>query len=301
MAIYRQIQISFWQDGFVEDLAPEEKYFYFYLLTNSRTAQCGIYEFNKRIAEAETGYSRETIDKLLKEFEQHGKILYCEKTKEIIILNWVKYNFINSRNTMCCMNKELKAIKNKNFINILYKKCLSMGYSVKTVFKDIVLDIVGEEKKGQVNTEKNNGNEENKGEDISCHTPEKNIVLSFSKGAYKDLGEEEIQEKTYIQKASSNTESELLREFNKNIHKASTRDMEKLNFWKKDFEEQVIIQGIYEAVKYKAPHIGYLESVLKNWKAVNVVTLKDLKKLKHISYEKDEYERSNEAAYRYLD
>ena len=109
MAIYRQIQTLFWQDGFVSELTPEEKYFYFYLLTNSRTTQCGIFELNKRIVEAETGYNRETIEKLIKRFEEYGKIIYCKETREIIILNWIKYNFINSRNTICCINKELKA------------------------------------------------------------------------------------------------------------------------------------------------------------------------------------------------
>lgn len=28
MAVYRHIHIDYWQDGFVLDLTPEEKYFY---------------------------------------------------------------------------------------------------------------------------------------------------------------------------------------------------------------------------------------------------------------------------------
>ena len=146
MAIYRQIQTLFWQDGFVSELTPEEKYFYFYLLTNSRTTQCGIFELNKRIVEAETGYNRETIEKLIKRFEEYGKIIYCKETREIIILNWIKYNFINSRNTICCINKELKAVKNTSFIDLLYKSCLQRGYDVQAIFKDITLDRVEESK-----------------------------------------------------------------------------------------------------------------------------------------------------------
>ena len=49
MAVYRHIHIDYWQDGFVLDLTPEEKYFYIYLMTNSKTSQCGIYELPKRI------------------------------------------------------------------------------------------------------------------------------------------------------------------------------------------------------------------------------------------------------------
>ena len=63
MAVYRQIQVSFWQDTFVLDLTPEEKYFYLYLMTNSKTRQCGVYEVSRRVMELETGYNRETVEK----------------------------------------------------------------------------------------------------------------------------------------------------------------------------------------------------------------------------------------------
>ncbi|EPZ58919.1 putative phage replication protein [[Clostridium] sordellii ATCC 9714] len=87
MAVYRHIHIDFWQDGFVLDLTPEEKYFYMYLMTNSKTSQCGIYELPKRIMETETGYNRETIEKLISRFKEYEKIIYCEETKEIFLLN----------------------------------------------------------------------------------------------------------------------------------------------------------------------------------------------------------------------
>ena len=74
MAVYRHIHIDYWQDGFVLDLTPEEKYFYIYLMTNSKTSQCGIYELPKRIIETETGYNRETVDKLLNRFVEYKKL-----------------------------------------------------------------------------------------------------------------------------------------------------------------------------------------------------------------------------------
>lgn len=45
MAVYRNVQVNFWQDDFVLDLTPEERYFYVYLLTCSKTTQCGIFLF----------------------------------------------------------------------------------------------------------------------------------------------------------------------------------------------------------------------------------------------------------------
>ena len=90
MAVYRHIHIDYWQDGFVLDLTPEEKYFYIYLMTNSKTSQCGIYELPKRIIETETGYNRETVDKLLNRFIDYKKIVYCEETREVFLMNWNK-------------------------------------------------------------------------------------------------------------------------------------------------------------------------------------------------------------------
>ena len=51
-----------------------------YLLTCSKTTQCGIFPFPKRLAEMETGYNRETVDKLVQRFVDYGKILYDADT-----------------------------------------------------------------------------------------------------------------------------------------------------------------------------------------------------------------------------
>lgn len=127
MAKYRQIHIEFWQDGFVLDLTPEEKYFYIYLMTNSKTSQCGIYELPKRIVETETGYNRETVEKLLKRFVDYGKIEYEESTREIFIVNWLKYKPVKSPKVFECVRKELTGVKTKRFIESFYKTCLQYG------------------------------------------------------------------------------------------------------------------------------------------------------------------------------
>ncbi|ENQ3077378.1 DnaD domain protein [Bacillus cereus] len=124
MAVYRNVQVNFWQDDFVLDLTPEERYFYIYLLTCSKTTQCGIYPLPKRLAEMETGYNRETVDKLLQRFIEYGKILYDAKTKELYIQNWLRYNPITSPNVEKCVLRELKTVKSKQFVQMFLQKCL---------------------------------------------------------------------------------------------------------------------------------------------------------------------------------
>lgn len=133
MATYRQVQTSFWQDGFVLDLTPEEKYFFLYLMTNSKTTQCGIYELPKRIIETETGYHRETVDKLRNRFIEYGKVAYNDSTKEIMMLNWLKHNRINSPKVKACIRKELKGVKHKPFVEVFQALCKEYGYGIDTV------------------------------------------------------------------------------------------------------------------------------------------------------------------------
>lgn len=116
LAVYRPIQISYWQDPFVISLTPEEKFFYLYLMTNSKTTQCGIFELPVIIIKMETGYNEETIKKLIQKFVDYGKIKYDTETNTVFLLNWIKYNQINSVNICKCVVGELKNTKNKSFV-----------------------------------------------------------------------------------------------------------------------------------------------------------------------------------------
>ena len=120
MAVYRQIQTSYWQDDFILNLTPEEKYFYLFLLTNSKTKQCGIYQLPIQVIVFETGYNQETVEKLLKRFIDYGKIVYSTRTREIGIINWRKYNPMESPKTKTCVLKELKEVKDNTLINKIY-------------------------------------------------------------------------------------------------------------------------------------------------------------------------------------
>ena len=130
MAVYRHIHIDYWQDGFVLDLTPEEKYFYIYLMTNSKTSQCGIYELPKRIIETETGYNRETVDKLLNRFIDYKKIVYCDETREVFLTNWIKHNKIVSPKVKKCVYEELKKIKSIDMVNLFLNECEKCGYTL---------------------------------------------------------------------------------------------------------------------------------------------------------------------------
>lgn len=182
MAIYRQVHTSFWQDTKVMDeMTPEDKYFFLYLLTNPATNQLGCYEISKRQMSNETGYNLETIEKLIKRFEDILKVIrYSNDTKELLILNWAKYNWTSSPKVKVCVQKELQTLKNKEFVKFLDRVCIGYAKSMHTHTQ--------EEQEEEQEEEQN----KNKGEKKSKYAP--NIRLT--KTEYKNLCIEFTEERT---------------------------------------------------------------------------------------------------------
>lgn len=98
MAVYRNISLSFWTDSKVEDtFTPEDKYMYLYLLTNPYTNICGCYEISIRQISRQTGYNEESVERILYRLEHtHKVIVYHKETKELLIINWGRYNWTRS-------------------------------------------------------------------------------------------------------------------------------------------------------------------------------------------------------------
>lgn len=119
MAIFRKIHTQFWTDPFMQELTPEQRYFYLYLLTNDRTKQCGVYEITRRQICYDTGYNIDTVSKLLEYFINTGKIRYNSSTNEIAIKNWGKYNGSTSPKVQICINQELELVKDKKLIEYI--------------------------------------------------------------------------------------------------------------------------------------------------------------------------------------
>ncbi|ADQ04386.1 hypothetical protein Calow_0818 [Caldicellulosiruptor owensensis OL] len=138
MATYRQIYISYWQDSYILDLEPEGKLLYMYFMTNSRTTQCGIYELPLKIIQFETGLDKKTIESYIKKFIQDKKILYSWETNEIFLLNWLKYNNIDSPKTLACVKKELTNVKNKEYVMVFLQIAESLKYPIDELKEEFV-------------------------------------------------------------------------------------------------------------------------------------------------------------------
>ena len=145
MANYRNISVNFWSDSKVDDeFTPEDKYFYLYLLTNPHTNICGCYEISMKQMERETGYNTDTVKRLIARMQEvHGVIRYCKDTREILVLNWYRYNWSKSENVRKAVSGVLEHIKNTAFkIYVIDRVSIWYGYHIEPSVTDTVTDTV---------------------------------------------------------------------------------------------------------------------------------------------------------------
>lgn len=117
MAIYRSVHTSFWTDTkIVDQFTPEDKYFMLYCLTNQYTNLIGCYEISIKQMSNDLGYSKDSVENLLKRFiEVHKVIDYDFDTKELFVKHWCKYNWNNSPKLDKPLINDIEKIKTERF------------------------------------------------------------------------------------------------------------------------------------------------------------------------------------------
>lgn len=226
MAVYRNVQVNFWQDEFILDLTPEERYFYIYLLTGTKTKQCGIYIMPKRLAELETGYSMETVEKLLNRFVEYGKILYDAETKELFIINWLHYNPILNTNVEKCVLRELKTVKSNEFIHMFLRKCLEEEYKIP-----LLLQYFG---------------------------------MPKEEGSQAVIEEkEDMKEVETVEEATSH--SKVYKFYEQNISSLSPYIVKELKEWIQKVSGETVLEALKIAFENNKGTLAYVNGILRNW------------------------------------
>ncbi|EEL44990.1 DnaD domain-containing protein [Bacillus cereus] len=225
MAVYRNVQVNFWQDEFILDLTPEERYFYIYLLTGTKTKQCGIYVLPKRVAELETGYNMETVEKLLNRFVEYGKILYDVETKELYIMNWLNYNPILNTNVEKCVLRELKTVKNKEFIHMFLRKCLEEEWKIPLLLQHLGMP---------------------KEEDTSSL-------------------QEVVEEIENVEEETDTSHGEVYKFYEQNISSLSPYIVKEMKNWIQRLLGEKVLEALKIAFEQNKRTFAYVKGILRNW------------------------------------
>ncbi len=276
MAKFRLVHTSFWNDPTVsEEMTPEDKYFFLYLLTNEHTTQIGIYGITKKKIAFELGYSIESVNALLQRFIDHHKLIkYNHETREIAIKNWGKYNLVRGgKPILDCVKSELKEVKDKSLIQFVGENI--PNESIRNVFETFYDTLYDTSAFGIDNGKPSNING--------------SYVTSTISGQYKQQQQEEQQEE----------EKEEQQQQEQKACRLSLLSDEKLAILTKFYDENIqrmtgyihecIINMIQEndpdlvleafkiaAVQQPKTPLKYIESILRNWRNESIKTLKDL-------------------------
>lgn len=239
MAIFRCVSPNFWSDPKVDDdFTPEDKYFYLYLLTNPHTTLSGCYELGKRQASRELGYNEETVDRLIYRMETvHNVIRYDKATKEILLLNWHKYNWSKSPKCLKGVEYSLQNIKSDAFrkycadtLSIQYRYSIDTTVSVTaTVTEPITKTII------YPNIDSSNNSKE--------------------KAPAVDVGLAQIVQR-YQQAVGDFPRSAL----------------DKLQGWREVFSTEMILLAIDRAAEANKRSWAYINGILKGWQSDGVHT-----------------------------
>jgi hypothetical protein len=117
MAKQRMVNTRFWIDSYVSTLDPIERLVFLYLLTNSNTNICGIYEIPIRRIAFDIGIDTQVAQTIMGRLERDGKIMYRDGW--VAIKNFIKHQAINPK-VQAGINYELadKPIELVKFIDI---------------------------------------------------------------------------------------------------------------------------------------------------------------------------------------
>ncbi len=96
MATQRYISTSFWDDKWIMELNPSEKFLYMYLLTNPLTNIAGIYKITKNRISFDSGFEISTVEEIIMRFEKDRKAFHYNN-EFVILPTWPKHQQFEKR------------------------------------------------------------------------------------------------------------------------------------------------------------------------------------------------------------
>lgn len=141
MAI-RYVNTELWSDSkFADDFSPEDKYFWLMLLTTRYGNLSGCFEFSTKQMSKESGLKVEVIEKIIKRFINSYKMIdYNDDTKEILILNWYRYNWTKSPKLKISLERcieQIKCLHFKDYVKESFKRYGSDTVSIEYAYLSI--------------------------------------------------------------------------------------------------------------------------------------------------------------------
>jgi DnaD/phage-associated family protein len=291
MAKYRMVRTEFWKNPIVsEEMTPEDKYFYLYLLTNPQTTQIGIYRITKKQMAFDLGYSIESVHSLMERFIKYHKLIrYNPETRELAIKNWGKDNLHKGgKPVMDCINSELKEVEDLSLIS----------YVSKTIVKDEIRSLYESFCKQDLELEVSDQDEHDTYSDIENNEDDDTFMrhntIRGQKEKENEKEKEKQQQKAFNPNIENNPEIEDQSQFQK------TKDVKEIvEFWENNGfgfsnvnakqqllswlddssflqPKDVILKAMTIACANNKRRLNYVIGILKNWETESLLTVEEI-------------------------
>jgi DnaD/phage-associated family protein len=263
MAKFRMVRVDFWRNPVVlEEMSPEDKYFYLYLLTNPNTTQIGIYQITKKQMAFDLGYSIESVHALVDRFIHHHKVIrYNPVTRELAIKNWGKYNLQKGgKPVMDCIYSELKEVEDTSLIQYV-SESIQKG-EICSVYQSFCKQVVPstiEEEVSDIEDQTFIHTENKVGNDAFMPPLENSIVLTPEKEAVKEIIE--FWDDNGFGLSNLNAKQQLL------------AWLDDSNFLQ---PKQVILKAMNIACVNNKRKLNYIIGILKNWENESLLSVEEI-------------------------
>jgi len=94
---YFTVYSKIWDDKKIKQLSTEAKLFFIYCLTSKHTNFLGLFHLPQLYIQADLNFEPKQIANIINELEKNKLILYDRESEVILIVNYIKYHQLNSK------------------------------------------------------------------------------------------------------------------------------------------------------------------------------------------------------------
>ncbi|KKI92110.1 primosome, DnaD subunit [Bacillus sp. SA1-12] len=286
MAKFRMVRTEFWRDAMtLEEMSPEDKYFYIYLLTNPKTTQIGIFRITKKEMAFELGYSLESVQALMERFIKHHRLIrYNPKTRELAIKNWGKFNLQKGgKPVMDCIKNELKEVEDTSLIS----------YVSEAIPKEEISHLFESFCQHDAEMKMSHQVEHDPYPHTECEEVEETHIASETKPEQEEKAVKQnadnhpgIEDQSKIQ--NSNDVQEIIEFWDNNgFGLSNVNAKEQLLSWLDDSSflqpKEIVLKALAIACANNKRRLNYVVGILRNWENESLLSIEEID-----SYQEDQ-------------
>ena len=258
--MYTKIEEQFWKDNKIIKISFRARYLMMYLLTSPHRNILCYYFLPKPYACFDLGFSEEEFDLAMGELIEAERVFYDEKANVVFVKNYLKYNQLENQNQVKSAVGKIIDIPENDLVDDFIKNLKSFN---KAIYETLINGILKRFNKGLPKPLPKPLQEGLAKPDNREQITDNNISTTTTTAREEEI---DSQEKDDI--AVDDDLAEVYKVFQDNIQPVAGQIMaDQIQHILTTDGKLWLIEAIKRAVKRGARNLGYIEGILKKWKA----------------------------------